>query len=259
MEAAGELAQASSARASSSPASASAARAAAGSDSSFVSASRRDKRDRDQALLGAVVEIALEAASLDVTRRDNPCSRRGELLEAGLEFCVQPMDLRLLCLSFGDVRVGDHVAETTAESVSDRSGCDRDVDERSVLALTHGFVVVQRLARLNSREQLLALGALRAAAPRVVRPGRASPRVTSRRCARRPSSTTERACPGRTPRARAARNRSAPAAVPPAAFFRRCRCRRRRGPPCGPSRPERARRPIITSKSVPSFRRRTVW
>ena len=119
------------------------------------------QRESDEALLRAVVEIALEATLLEVTGSDNPSSRRGELLEPGVELGVQTMDLRLLRLAFGDVGVSDHVAENLAGTVSDRGGCDRDVDKRSVLALTHGFVIVQRLAGLNPREQLLALGTLR--------------------------------------------------------------------------------------------------
>jgi hypothetical protein len=71
------------------------------------------------------------------------------------------MDLCLLDLALGDVRISDHVAENRSRLVCDRGGRDRDVDERPVLALPQGFVVVDRLARENSREQLLALGTLR--------------------------------------------------------------------------------------------------
>ena len=72
------------------------------------------QRENDEVLLRAVVEIALEATPLEVTGSDNPSSRRGELLEPGVELGVQPMDLRLLRLAFGDVGVGDHVAENLA-------------------------------------------------------------------------------------------------------------------------------------------------
>ena len=54
------------------------------------------QRERDQALLRTVVEVALEAAPLDVTGGDDPGSRRGELLEPGVKLAVQTMDLRLL-------------------------------------------------------------------------------------------------------------------------------------------------------------------
>ena len=64
------------------------------------------------------MEIALEAAPLDVTGGDDPGSRRGELLEPGVELGVQTMDLRLLRLTFGDVGVGDHVADDPAGAVS---------------------------------------------------------------------------------------------------------------------------------------------
>ena len=41
------------------------------------------QRQRDQALLGAVVKVALEPAPLDVAGGDDPRPRRGELLEPG--------------------------------------------------------------------------------------------------------------------------------------------------------------------------------
>ena len=77
-----------------------------------------------------------------------------------MELGVQTVHLRLLCLAFGDVGVRDHVADHAAGSVSHRGGRNRDVDERSILALTHGFVVVNRLARTHPCEELLALRAL---------------------------------------------------------------------------------------------------
>ena len=67
-------------------------------------------RERDQALLRAVVQVSLEATPLDVAGRDDPRPRRGKVLEPGVELGVQAMDLRRLRLALGDVRVGDHVS-----------------------------------------------------------------------------------------------------------------------------------------------------
>ncbi len=131
----------SSARASSSPASARTARAAAGSESSFATRPA-GRRERHQALLRAIVEIALEAAPLDVTGGEDSGARGGELLEPGVELGVETVDFRLLRLPLGDVGVSDHVAKDPAGCVSDRSRGDRDGDERSILAQPHGFVVV---------------------------------------------------------------------------------------------------------------------
>ena len=119
------------------------------------------QRERHQALLCAVVEIALEAAALDVTGGDDPRSRRGELREPGLQLRVQAMTLRLLQLALCDVRVSDHVADDPAGSVPYRGGRDRDVYERSVLPQPDGLVAAHRLARADPREQLLALRTLR--------------------------------------------------------------------------------------------------
>jgi hypothetical protein len=107
------------------------------------------------------MEVALEAAALDVTGRDDSRSRLGELLEPGVELVIQAMDLRRLRLSLPDVGVGDHVAYDPARRVPHRRGRDRDVHERSVLALAHRLEVVHPLAGPHPGEQLLALGALR--------------------------------------------------------------------------------------------------
>jgi hypothetical protein len=107
------------------------------------------------------VEIALEAAALDVAGGDDPRSRGGELLDPGVELVVQTVDLRLLRLPFGDVRVSNHVAEDPAGCVSDWGSGDRDGDERSVIPQAHGLVVVHPLARQHPREQVLRFRALR--------------------------------------------------------------------------------------------------
>ena len=107
------------------------------------------------------MEIALEAAALDVAGGDDPRARGGELPDPGVELVVQTVDLRLLRLPFGDVGVSDHVAEDPAGWVSDRGSGDRDGDERSVLSQAHGLVVVDPLARQHPREQVLRFRALR--------------------------------------------------------------------------------------------------
>ena len=47
------------------------------------------QRERDEALLGAVVEVALEPASLGVARRHQPLARGAQLREPGLGLRVQ--------------------------------------------------------------------------------------------------------------------------------------------------------------------------
>jgi hypothetical protein len=83
-----------------------------------------------------------------------------QFLKPGVQLGVQAMNLRLLRFAFGDVRVGHHVPDDPAGSISHRGGRDGDVDERSILPLPHGFVVVQRLARTHPLEQLLGLRTL---------------------------------------------------------------------------------------------------
>ena len=119
------------------------------------------QRERDQALLCAVVEVPLEAPTGDVAGGDDARARRGELLEPRVELVVQTADLRRLCLALGDVRVGDHVPDDPAGSVPDRCRGDRHVDERPILVQAEGFEVVHPLARGDALEELLGLGALR--------------------------------------------------------------------------------------------------
>ena len=49
--------------------------------------------ERDQTLLGAVVEVALDAPSLGVARLDDAGARRAKLLDAGAELGVEPLVL----------------------------------------------------------------------------------------------------------------------------------------------------------------------
>ena len=51
------------------------------------------ERERDEALLGAVVEVALEPPALRVARRDQPLARRAQLREAGPRLGVQVLVL----------------------------------------------------------------------------------------------------------------------------------------------------------------------
>ena len=60
-------------------------------------------RERDEVLLRAVVEVPLEAPSLDVTGGDDAGPRRGEVVEARLELGVQAVELGLVELALGDV------------------------------------------------------------------------------------------------------------------------------------------------------------
>ena len=48
------------------------------------------ERERDQPLLGAVVEVALQPLPLLLSRLDHPPARAAQLLEAGLQLDVQP-------------------------------------------------------------------------------------------------------------------------------------------------------------------------
>ena len=118
-------------------------------------------RQRDKALLRAVVQVALEAAPLDVAGSDDPRTRGGELFDPGAELVVQAVNLRRLRLALCDVGVGDHVAEHATGPVPHGRGRDRDRDERPVLAQTLGLVVVDRLSRPHPREQVLRLRAFR--------------------------------------------------------------------------------------------------
>ena len=81
------------------------------------------------------MEIALEAAPLNVGGRDDPRPGGAELLDPGVELVVQTVDLRLLRLPFGDVGVSDHVAEDPAGSVSDRGSGARPHPHEQLLRL----------------------------------------------------------------------------------------------------------------------------
>ena len=118
------------------------------------------ERQRDDPLLCAVVQVALEPAPLDVAGGDDARPRRGELLEPGMQLDVEPMHLGLLRLALADVRVGDEVADVATRRVPDGRGRDRDGHQPPILALADGLVVVDRLARQHAREQVLALVAL---------------------------------------------------------------------------------------------------
>src|SRR5207244_6984739 len=66
------------------------------------------QRERDQALLGAVVQVALEPAPLGITGLDDARTRRLELDEAVAQLRLEPLELDLGLLSLRDVPDDDH-------------------------------------------------------------------------------------------------------------------------------------------------------
>ena len=91
------------------------------------------ERERHQPLLGAVVEVPLEAASRFVAGLDDAGARRAELL--------------LLALAVADVREQGEVADHGVGRITDRSRRDLDVDQAAVLAESLALDAGVNLAR----------------------------------------------------------------------------------------------------------------
>ena len=101
------------------------------------------EREGDETLLGAVVEVALEPAPLGVARLDHLGTRGAELA--------------LGALALRDVGEDDHVADDLARLITNRGGCDLDLDQRSVLPPPHRLEPGVRVARPNAAESRLEL------------------------------------------------------------------------------------------------------